>query len=151
MAASSPPSSPASTAGRLRVPPARAGHWLAAGSGGRARRSDAKAPPGRALPTLQRLAPRATARAPDETEEDGLGCPWKLSSSAPGTPFVLLRDAAECALDGVMVLQVQVMTQRRHLRAVVCSPAYIRWRTGDSRKHALVQRGWLPRRPSQGH
>src|SRR5260370_3319361 len=88
MAASPPPSSPASTARRFRVPLARAGRWLAAGSGGQAKRSDAKALPGRALPTLQRPAPRATARAPDEKEEDGLLCPWKLSSSASDTPFL---------------------------------------------------------------
>src|SRR5215471_18903904 len=88
MAASLPPSSPASTAERLRGLPARGGHWLAAGSGGQARRSDAKAPPAGALPTLQRPAARATARAPGETEEDGPGCPWKLSSAASGPSFV---------------------------------------------------------------
>src|SRR6266568_6363532 len=66
-----------------------------------------------------------------------------------GYPLCSLRDEAECSLDGVMVLQVQVVTQRRNLRAVVLGPAHIRWRTWDGRKNALVQRGWLPRRPSQ--
>src|SRR5260370_39128546 len=62
MAASSPPSSAASRAGRLRTLQAREDHWLAAGSDGRARRSDAPVSPGRALPRQRRPAALATAR-----------------------------------------------------------------------------------------